>query len=67
MDLATFLLAMVLLQVATQVAGKGRIDNAKAQIVPKETGHLICGRRGLQLVTSFESQLKAFWGAAGWD
>lgn len=69
MDLATFLLAVVLLEVATEVAGEGRVDNAKAQVIPEGLGHLIRRRRGLQPVTSFESQFqaKAFWGAAGWD
>lgn len=57
MDLTIFFLAVVLLQVATQMAGKGRVHNAKAQVIPKGLGHLLCRRRGLQPITSFEPQL----------
>lgn len=41
MDLTIFLLAVVLLQVATQMAGEGRVHNAKAQVIPKGLGHLL--------------------------
>lgn len=41
MDLTIFLLAVVLLQVATQMAGEGRVYNAKAQVIPKGLGHLL--------------------------